>query len=254
MSKHRRREKKLYLAFLEILKNWWWILILAIAAFAVFTVYSALHSEDTAKATLVLRYEKAYEGLSPNGSRFNINDLLNDEVLTKAINLAGLDGKLTTSQLQKSISLDSSGSQNPKNKYIATEYTVILSNKYLPDTISSRSMLGIVMECYKTYFLEHYGRNDGVLDIDWSETEVWEYLEFADIMGVKFNIPVSGGLDCSFQGHQPEQVHRIRDQQQSFPQCGELQGQDELQTFPRESGFRQEHRALPHISGFSGDV
>jgi len=187
MSKHRRREKKLYLAFLEILKNWWWILILAIAAFAIFTVYSALHSEDTAKATLVLRYEKAYEGLNPNGSRFNINDLLNDEVLTKAISLAGLDGTLTTRQLQKSISLDSSGSQNPKNKYIATEYTVILSNKYLPDTISSRSMLGIVMECYKTYFLEHYGRNDGVLDIDWSETEVWEYLEFADIMGVKFN-------------------------------------------------------------------
>jgi hypothetical protein len=187
MPRHRRREKKLYLAFLEILRNWWWILILAIATFVVFSIYNALHSEDTARATLVLRYEKAYEGLNPNGSRFNINDLLNDEVLTKAISLAGLDGKLTTNQLQKSISLDSSGSQNPKNKYIATEYTVILSNKYLPSTISARSMLGIVMQCYKTFFLDHYGRNDGVLDIDWSETEVWEYLEFADIMGVKFN-------------------------------------------------------------------
>ena len=174
-------------AIIEILKNWWWILTLSIIAFVVFSIYSAMHREDSVKATLVLRYEKAYEGLNPNGSRFNINEVMNEEVLSKAIELAGLEGQLSIGMLQNSIEFSASGSQDPKNKYIATEYSIWMKNEYLPEIISARSMLSIVMACYKTYFLEHYGRNDGVLDIDWSETAAWEYLEFADIMEVKIN-------------------------------------------------------------------
>ena len=184
-QKTNSRTSSLTLAVVEILKNWGWILFLFIAAFLVSAFYSALHADDTAKATLILRYEKAYEGLNPNGSRFNINELMSEEVLTEAIEMAGLDGNLSPRQLQKSISVGASGSQSPKNKYIATEYSISLNNKSLPEKVSARSMLGIVMECYKNFFLEHYGRNDGVLDVDWSETDAWEYLEFADIMEVK---------------------------------------------------------------------
>ena len=189
MAKQRNlgRTSNLSLAVFEILKNWYWILFLFIAAFVVYAIYGALHTEDTAKATLVLRYEKAYEGLNPNGSRFNINEVMSEEVLSKAIEMAGLEEKLSVGKLQKSITLGSSGSQDPSKQYIATEYSIRLSNKYLPQKISASSMLGIIMACYKTYFLEHYGRNDGVLDVNWSETEEWEYLEFADIMEVKVN-------------------------------------------------------------------
>ena len=185
------RSGKFYFAAAEILKNWYWILFLAIAAFFVYSIHSALHMEDTVSASLVLRYEKAYEGLNPNGSRFNINELMSEEVLSKAIDMAGLNNELSTNKLQKSISVGVSGSQVPENKYIATEYFISLDNRYLPKRINARSMLGIVMACYKAYFLEHYGRNDGVLDIDWSETDNWEYLEFADIMEVKVNNIIS---------------------------------------------------------------
>lgn len=186
-QKNLGRTSNLSLAVVEILKNWYWILFLFIAAFVVSAIYGAFHTEDTAKATLILRFEKAYEGLNPNGSRFNINEVMNEEVLSTAIEMAGLDEKLSVDKLQKSITLGASGSQEPSKQYIATEYTIWLNNKYLPKSISAKSMLGIVMACYKTYFLEHYGRNDGVLDVDWSETEEWEYLEFADIMEVKVN-------------------------------------------------------------------
>ena len=184
-QKNLGRTSNLSLAIVEILKNWGWILFLFIVAFIVPSIYGALHAEDTAKATLILRYEKAYEGLNPNGSRFNINEVMSEEVLSEAIQMAGLEGELTPRQLQRCISVGASGSQAPKNKYIATEYSISLNNKNLPKRVSARSMLGIVMECYKNFFLEHYGRNDGVLDVDWSETDAWEYLEFADIMEVK---------------------------------------------------------------------
>ena len=188
-SRNRNQDagKKLSYVILEIWKRKVWILFLMFAAFAVFSIYSGLHAEDSVSARLVLRYEHAYEGLNPNGSRFNINELSSDEVLSKSIALAGLEGELSLSQLKKSLSVTSSGSQEPKKMYIATEYSVSLTNKYLPERISARSMLGIILQTYKNYFLEHYGKNDGVLDVDWSETEAWEYVEFANIMEVKID-------------------------------------------------------------------
>ncbi|MBO6000214.1 MAG: hypothetical protein J6P81_00335 [Spirochaetales bacterium] len=188
-SKNRNQDdgKKLTYVILEIWKHKLWIFFLMFVAFAAFAVHSGLHAEDSVSARLVLRYEHAYEGLNPNGSRFNINELSGDEVLSKSISLAGLEGELSLDQLKKSLSVTSSGSQEPKKMYIATEYSISLTNKYLPKRISARSMLGIILQTYKNYFLDHYGKNDGVLDIDWSETEAWEYVEFANIMEVKID-------------------------------------------------------------------
>lgn len=182
-----KNRKKLSYALIEVWKHKFWILFLMIVAFIVLCGYSSLHAEDAAKANLVLRYEHAYEGLNPNGSRFNINELMSEEVMTQAIEYAGLEGELGIEQLQNSISISSAGSQDPKKMYIATEYTIELANTYLPERISARSMLNLVLQCYKNYFLDHYGRNDGVLEVDWSETDSWEYLEFANIMEVKIN-------------------------------------------------------------------
>ena len=174
-------------AFSEIWKHKFWILFLCLATLVLFSIYSALHREDSVKATLILRYEQAYEGLNPNGSRFNINELMDEAVMSQAIDLAGLTDMLTVEQLRKSISINASGSQEPTNQYIASEYTIWLSNKYLPKTITAKSMLNILMITYKNYFLKNYGRNDVVLEIDWSQTRAWEYLEFANIIDMKIN-------------------------------------------------------------------
>ena len=186
-SDQKKSSRKLGAAAVEIWKHKFWILFLVLTVLVIFSIYSALHREDSVKATLILRYERAYEGLNPNGSRFNINELTNDEVLSKTIELAALTDKVSVEQLRKSISINASGSQEPTNKYIASEYTIWLSNKYLPRTISARSLMNILMISYKNYFLKNYGRNDVVLKIDWSQTKNWEYLELANIIDVKIN-------------------------------------------------------------------
>lgn len=186
-SEPKKRSKKMGAAFSEIWKHKFWILFLCLATLVLFSIYSALHREDSVKATLILRYEQAYEGLNPNGSRFNINELMDEAVMSQAIDLAGLTDMLTVEQLRKSISINASGSQEPTNQYIASEYTIWLSNKYLPKTITAKSMLNILMITYKNYFLKNYGRNDVVLEIDWSQTRAWEYLEFANIIDMKIN-------------------------------------------------------------------
>ena len=185
--KNRNIIARLTVAAMAIWENKWWILFLAAVAAAFFGWYSAMHREDSAKATLVLRYEQAYEGLNPNGTRFNINELLSDEVVGQAIRLAGLEDSLTPEELLPCIAVGASGSQSPQNMYIATEYTIWLNNECLPRRIRARDMLTLLMESYKQYFMQHYGSNDTALDIDWDDVEDWEYLEFADIMNVKVN-------------------------------------------------------------------
>ena len=168
-------------------RNKLWILFLMLAAAGVFSWYGIRMDARKASATLTLRYEQAYEGLNPNGTRFNIYELLGDAVLDKAIERAGLTGELTTGELLDHLAVSASGSQSAGNLYIATEYHVSLDGNCLPRRIPAQSMLRLLMEVYKQYFLENYGSNDSALDIDWSDVEEWEYLEYADIMNVKVN-------------------------------------------------------------------
>ena len=173
--------------FMCLWRNTLWILLLMIIAAVSFAWYSAQKSEDSATANLMLCYDQAYEGLNPNGTRFNIYELTSDAVLDKALERAGLMGKLSRSELLSSLEIRASGSQSAKNMYIATEYSVRLRGEKLPRRVSARSMLNLLMETYKQYFLEHYGANDSALDIDWSDVDNWEYVEFANIMDVKVN-------------------------------------------------------------------
>ena len=171
----------------DIWKNKLWILFLA-GVSAVFCAWNnAQENLNSASATLNLRYDQAYEGLNPNGTRFNINELLSEEVLKTAIERAGLENELSVADLVDSLGVNASGSQGPKNKYIATEYSISLSNEHLPARISAKNMLGLVMETYKQYFMKHYGSNDSALNINWSDAQDWEYIEFSDIMKVKVN-------------------------------------------------------------------
>ena len=168
-------------------RNKFWILFLMLAAAVAFSWHSVQQHERNASATLILRYEQAYEGLNPNGTRFNIYDLFSDAVLGTTIERAGLAEELSGKDLLNSLTVNASGSQNADNMYIATEYTVALDGRCLPRRIQAESMLRLLMETYKQYFLDHYGSNDSALEIDWSDVGDWEYLEFADIMDVKVN-------------------------------------------------------------------
>ncbi len=168
-------------------KNKFWILFMMIVAAGAFAWFSMEQAQKSASATLMLKYEQAYEGLNPNGTRFNIYDIMDDEVLGQTIEKAGLSEEMSIDTLRDSLAVSASGSQKAKNKYIATEYSVALDGKVLPQRISADSMLRLLMETYKQYFLDHYGTDDSALDVDWSDVDNWEYQEFANIMSVKVN-------------------------------------------------------------------
>ena len=163
------------------------VLLAMLAAAAAVSMCSVQASKNNASASLVLLYEQAYEGLNPNGTRFNIYELLDDEVLAQTIDMAGLDGELSKDDLLDSMKVRASGSQNVEDMYIATEYSISLSGDKLPKRVSADSVLNLLMETYRQFFLKNYGTNDSILDIDWSCADNWEYLDFASMVDIKAN-------------------------------------------------------------------
>ena len=109
--KNRTILKMISRVFIAVWQNKLWIIFL-VGVTIVFTAWhNAMSKQNFAKATLVLRYEQAYEGLNPNGTRFNINELMSEEVLAKTIEKAGLTGILSTNELLDSLSVSASGSR-----------------------------------------------------------------------------------------------------------------------------------------------
>ena len=194
MSENVQKKSKAYSLMSRLSKvlyamwqNKLWVLFLVLAAMVFYAWHSAQSKQHDASATLILHYDQAYEGLNPNGTRFNVNELLSKNILETAIDRAGLKDMLSTADLLDSIEVNASGSQSPQKKYIATEYSVRLNDKYLPKKISASNMLTLLLDTYKQYFLSNYGSNDSALNISWEDVDDWEYLEFSDIMKVRVN-------------------------------------------------------------------
>lgn len=164
-----------------------WLIFLGAVAMACAMLYFYSSDAHGASATLSLRYEKAYDGLYPNGTRFNIYDLKNEEVLSKTIERLGLEDELSVWQLYDSLSLSPSSAQNVYNKYIATNYSIYLSDSYLPKGYNPANVLNVLMDVYTQVFHRNYATNDDSLELDWSEVEDWDYLDFGNFMTVKIN-------------------------------------------------------------------
>ena len=141
---------------------------------------------QSATAYIALNYEEATKGLYPNQTRFNISLLKSDEVLSRALEKAGVTN-ITPHALAENInvwassvggmSIDSGTSSSSAYK-IATTYTVSYTrNEELTLRISTNAMLQLIIEAYKEAFYENYTYVDTALNPNWDELDELEYME-----------------------------------------------------------------------------
>ena len=98
------------------------IFILSISIFSVCFIGLRFVNQQTTMMTISLNYEKAANGLNPNGSKFNIFDIKSDEVLENTLKFAGLSDEMTTEELGRNISVILSSNTSEK---IPTSYKII---------------------------------------------------------------------------------------------------------------------------------
>lgn len=148
--------------------------------------------------TLTLNYEGTERGLYPNGTRFNIFEIVSDEVLDSTLkklqmrdmtadnlrNRIDFYAKNTTRDASYVKSVIESGKDY---SYVPNEYTISYSQKNKVSKNRTRDVLRALTESYRDYFIQNYTEKATVLEYENIDTSKLEYIEIAELYTDKIN-------------------------------------------------------------------
>lgn len=168
----------------KALKHYWFLALLFVAVLSAGTAGLFFHDRsDTAYLYITYNYENAAYGLLPNGAKLDTFIIMSDEVMQEVLDIACITD-MWPEELASMLSIvplnsRSFSSSNPSTYYITTSYMVTLEEndalaKY---RIPQQSMLRLVGNAYRNYFIKHYA-DDGIsIEISPSGEEDMEYEE-----------------------------------------------------------------------------
>lgn len=183
------------------------IIVLIVCAIGGGALAAALYSRKAEKiyvsANLQLSFEGAAQGLAPNGSRYDLNDIMTDELLDAALQAAGLSGQCTAEQVRACMVirgvypkdvveqlldyesvLDFKANRTLNIRvYYPTQYTIMLYGDMDAGLSRSQleSLLTEIMKAYTEYFCRVYafGVNPVALEFD---IEDFDYSQMLDVL------------------------------------------------------------------------
>ncbi|MBO4651732.1 MAG: hypothetical protein J5649_00205 [Lachnospiraceae bacterium] len=149
---------------------------LVIGIIVSFVTFFKNRSEDRVSVTLQMSFDGAADGIAPNGYRFDVAELLSDEVVTGALKATSLDGKCTVDEIRKCITVSgrypsdivsqtmsydslldfTANRQLTIDKFHPTQFTITLENP-ADNRLSKaqmQSLLENIIAEYKKYFAE----------------------------------------------------------------------------------------------------
>lgn len=180
--------KKLRALLRELKKQWLYRVIAALLAGLIFCLFTFKTMGTSAVTYLSLNYPQALQGQYLNGTRLNMYDILSDDILSRAIHKAGLDGRLSTARLSDMITISPRHSSDPVNQYMATEFEVDLAMDGPIDGVDSRGLLQMVcMAFVETFYGSHF-YNQTLLEFSLDDMDDLDYNEIGVMFKTKTDL------------------------------------------------------------------
>lgn len=158
-------------------------LILSLVFVFIFSVLYLKYDNRRADIIITLNYAEAHKGQNANGTRYNMNEIICDEVLERAIEMGAIEGA-SVRELQGCLSVEpvvEGDSSSEENYHISTEFRV--SYRGVSDlNINAKNIVTLVGYAYKEYFIRHYADNFSCLDISIDPQADFEKLDYLDIV------------------------------------------------------------------------
>lgn len=137
------------------------VLILVVLFTGVFGVLNHIKSKQFVSAVVSLNYSEASLAQNSNGTRYNMSEIICDEVVEKAITKGALED-VTVKQLKDCLSVYPyvQGDVNDKSNYhISTEFVVEYHASKHTEHLSSENVITLIASAYKDYYIEKYTDN-----------------------------------------------------------------------------------------------
>lgn len=138
-----------------------WILIFVIVISGVFGIFNHMKAKHSVTAVVALNYSEASQAQNSNGTRYNMAEIICDEVVEKAIEMGALEN-VTVKQLKNCLCVYPyiQGDVNDKSNYhISTEFIVEYHASKHTDHLDAENVITLITSAYKDYYIEKYTDN-----------------------------------------------------------------------------------------------
>ncbi len=151
--------------FFKIIKNANYLkigaLVLVFVLTAVFSVFNHMKSKQSVQAVVSLNYSEASMAQNSNGTRYNMAEIISDEIVERAIELGAFEN-VSVKQLKNCLSVYPliQGDVNDKSNYhISTEFVVEYHASSKTQHLDSENVISLITSAYKEYYIEKYTDN-----------------------------------------------------------------------------------------------
>ncbi len=159
-----------------------WILIFVIAVSGIFGIFNHIKAKHSVTAVVALNYSEASQAQNSNGTRYNMAEIICDEVVEKAIKMGAFEN-VTVKQLKNCLCVYPyvQGDVNDKaNYHISTEFVVEYHASKHTDHLDAENVITLITSAYKEYYIEKYTDNFSLTSKD--EKPDYSKMEYMDIV------------------------------------------------------------------------
>ena len=157
-----------------------WTVIVCFVFTAVFGVLNHIDMKKSVHAIISLNYSEASQAQNSNGTRYNMAEIICDEVVERAIKKGALEN-VTVKQLKNCLSVYpcvQGGVGDESQYHISTEFAVEYHASKHTAHLDTENVIKLITTAYKEYYIEKYTDN---FSLD-SEKPDFENMEYMDIV------------------------------------------------------------------------
>lgn len=138
-----------------------WIILLCFITSLGYGVFNHFELKKSVHAIISLNYSEASGALNSNGTRYNMAEVISDEVVERAIKKGALKD-VTVKQLKNCLAVYpcvQGGVADESQYHISTEFAVEYHASKHTDHLDSENVIKLITSSYKEYYIEKYTDN-----------------------------------------------------------------------------------------------
>lgn len=155
-----------------------WVILVCFVATMVFGFFNHFELRKSVHAIVALNYSEASQALNSNGTRYNMAEIISDEVVERAIKKGALKD-VTVKQLKNCLVVYpcvQGGVGDETQYHISTEFAVEYHASKDTDHLDSENVIKLITAAYKEYYIEKYTDNFS-LDPEKPDFAKMEYMD-----------------------------------------------------------------------------
>ena len=138
-----------------------WIILVCFVVTIAYGVINHFEMKKSVHAIVSLNYSEASQALNSNGTRYNMAEIISDEVVKRAIKKGALKD-VTVKQLKECLVVYpcvQGGVGDETQYHISTEFAVEYHASKETDHLDSENVIKLITSAYKEYYIEKYTDN-----------------------------------------------------------------------------------------------